>query len=83
MTCKQVPVCLIIDAEFGELQTLKKSISLTASDNYIFLQNWIAKFPQYKDRPFYITGESYAGENCFEFVLTTLFPFFERFFSLF
>ncbi|KAJ3697228.1 hypothetical protein LUZ61_000933 [Rhynchospora tenuis] len=33
----------------------------TARDNLIFLQRWFAKFPQYKDRDLYITGESYAG----------------------
>ncbi|KAK9077155.1 hypothetical protein SSX86_005491 [Deinandra increscens subsp. villosa] len=33
----------------------------TADDAYIFLVNWLARFPQYKTREFYITGESYAG----------------------
>ncbi|KAH6771125.1 serine carboxypeptidase-like 45 [Perilla frutescens var. hirtella] len=34
---------------------------ITALDNLVFLQNWFLKFPQYKDRNLYITGESYAG----------------------
>ncbi|XP_051122076.1 serine carboxypeptidase-like 45 [Andrographis paniculata] len=34
---------------------------ITARDNLVFLQNWFKKFPQYKDRNLYITGESYAG----------------------
>ncbi|XP_042048704.1 serine carboxypeptidase-like 45 [Salvia splendens] len=34
---------------------------ITARDNLVFLQNWFLKFPQYKDRSLYITGESYAG----------------------
>ncbi|XP_072961362.1 serine carboxypeptidase-like 45 [Typha angustifolia] len=34
---------------------------MTARDNLIFVKRWIAKFPQYKDRDLYITGESYAG----------------------
>ncbi|KAL6140473.1 hypothetical protein ACLB2K_058774 [Fragaria x ananassa] len=33
----------------------------TASDSYKFLINWLEKFPEYKTRDFYITGESYAG----------------------
>ncbi|KAK2989538.1 hypothetical protein RJ640_016662 [Escallonia rubra] len=33
----------------------------TARDAYVFLVNWLERFPQYKTRDFYITGESYAG----------------------
>ncbi|WKA01123.1 hypothetical protein VitviT2T_019421 [Vitis vinifera] len=33
----------------------------TAKDAYKFLINWLQRFPQYKHRPFYIAGESYAG----------------------
>ena len=33
----------------------------TAADSYTFLINWLERFPQYKTRNFYITGESYAG----------------------
>ncbi|XP_038717871.1 serine carboxypeptidase 1-like [Tripterygium wilfordii] len=33
----------------------------TAADAYTFLVNWLERFPQYKSRDFYITGESYAG----------------------
>ncbi|KAH7351965.1 hypothetical protein KP509_19G022500 [Ceratopteris richardii] len=35
--------------------------TLTAQDNFIFLQNWFEAFPEYKGREFFITGESYAG----------------------
>ncbi|KAK9282894.1 hypothetical protein L1049_011119 [Liquidambar formosana] len=33
----------------------------TAEDAYTFLIKWFERFPQYKHRPFYIGGESYAG----------------------
>lgn len=34
---------------------------ITARDNLVFLQNWFLKFPQYRNRSLFITGESYAG----------------------
>uniref|UniRef100_A0A5B7BLL3 Carboxypeptidase n=1 Tax=Davidia involucrata TaxID=16924 RepID=A0A5B7BLL3_DAVIN len=33
----------------------------TAFDSYTFLVNWLERFPEYKTRDFFITGESYAG----------------------
>ncbi|GLT48401.1 hypothetical protein SLA2020_220310 [Shorea laevis] len=33
----------------------------TAFDSYTFLVNWLERFPHYKSRDLYITGESYAG----------------------
>ncbi|XP_057971134.1 serine carboxypeptidase-like 45 isoform X2 [Malania oleifera] len=32
-----------------------------ARDNLAFLQQWLLKFPQYRHRDLFITGESYAG----------------------
>ncbi|GLT28006.1 hypothetical protein SLA2020_029660 [Shorea laevis] len=34
---------------------------VTARDNLVFLQRWFLQFLEYKNRDFYITGESYAG----------------------
>ncbi|KAL9361309.1 hypothetical protein Peur_044094 [Populus x canadensis] len=34
---------------------------MTARDNLVFLRRWFVKFPQYKQRDFFIAGESYAG----------------------
>ncbi|KAM7270526.1 hypothetical protein ACFE04_029740 [Oxalis oulophora] len=34
---------------------------MTARDNLVFLQRWLEKYPKYKSRDFFITGESYAG----------------------
>jgi serine carboxypeptidase-like clade 2 len=33
----------------------------TADDAYLFLANWMERFPEYKGRDFYLAGESYAG----------------------
>jgi len=38
------------------------SCSSVAHDSYNFLVNWLERFPRYKYRDFYVTGESYAGE---------------------
>ncbi|KAJ3676972.1 hypothetical protein LUZ60_002696 [Juncus effusus] len=34
---------------------------ITAHDSYAFLLNWFERFSSYKNRDFYISGESYAG----------------------
>ncbi|KAG7560529.1 Alpha/Beta hydrolase fold [Arabidopsis thaliana x Arabidopsis arenosa] len=34
---------------------------VTAEDNYMFLVNWLERFPEYKGREIYIAGQSYAG----------------------
>jgi serine carboxypeptidase-like clade II len=44
----------------------------TAADAYLFLANWLERFPEYKSRPFYISGESYAGHYVPELAATIL-----------
>ncbi|KAG6547982.1 hypothetical protein Mapa_010804 [Marchantia paleacea] len=34
---------------------------ICSSDSFKFLQGWVEKFPEYQNRTFYITGESYSG----------------------
>lgn len=33
----------------------------TAEDNHVFILNWLERFPEYKNRDLYLSGESYAG----------------------
>ncbi|WCJ41540.1 Serine carboxypeptidase 1 [Euphorbia peplus] len=44
----------------------------TAEDSYVFLVNWLERFPQYKSRDFFITGESYAGHYVPQLAYTIL-----------
>ncbi|XP_062100210.1 serine carboxypeptidase 1-like [Humulus lupulus] len=44
----------------------------TAEDSYTFLVNWLERFPEYKTRDFYITGESYAGHYVPQLAYTIL-----------
>ncbi|KAK7316633.1 hypothetical protein RJT34_00248 [Clitoria ternatea] len=44
----------------------------TAKDAYVFLINWLERFPEYKNRDFYITGESYAGHYVPQLAYTIL-----------
>ncbi|XP_057725930.1 serine carboxypeptidase-like 26 [Arachis stenosperma] len=43
----------------SDLTILKDSF--VAEDAYNFLVNWLQRFPQFKSRDFFISGESYAG----------------------
>ncbi|RXH71671.1 hypothetical protein DVH24_025172 [Malus domestica] len=45
----------------GEVLVRNEHSWNTARDNLLFLQKWLEKFPQYRNRSLYITGESYAG----------------------
>ena len=42
-----------------------------AMDNMVFMQRWLEKFPQYKGRELYISGESYAGTHIKKFDFTS------------
>ncbi|KAK1631489.1 hypothetical protein QYE76_005804 [Lolium multiflorum] len=44
----------------------------TADDAYIFLVKWLERFPEFKNRAFYISGESYAGHYVPELAATIL-----------
>src|ERR1044072_7851675 len=50
----------------------KQGDKSTANDAYVFLINWLERFPQYKTRNFYITGESYAGHYVPQLAYTIL-----------
>ncbi|KQJ90882.1 putative serine carboxypeptidase-like 23 [Brachypodium distachyon] len=46
---------------------------ITADDGFVFLVNWLKRFPEYQYRAFYISGESYAGHYVPELAATILF----------
>ncbi|XP_021807909.1 serine carboxypeptidase-like 45 [Prunus avium] len=43
--------------------------AITANDNLVFLERWFDKFPEFKNRDFFITGESYGGHYVPELAL--------------
>ncbi|XP_047088083.1 serine carboxypeptidase 1-like [Lolium rigidum] len=45
---------------------------MAAQDAYVFLVNWLERFPEYKARAFYIAGESYAGHYVPQLAATIL-----------
>ncbi|TXG54526.1 hypothetical protein EZV62_019782 [Acer yangbiense] len=50
----------------------KSGDSRTAEDSYVFMVNWLERFPEYKGREFYISGESYAGHYVPQLAYTIL-----------
>ncbi|KAJ4979000.1 hypothetical protein NE237_009780 [Protea cynaroides] len=44
----------------------------TAQEAYTFLMNWLERFPEYKNKEFYLAGESYAGHYVPELAYTIL-----------
>ncbi|XP_057430957.1 serine carboxypeptidase II-2-like [Lotus japonicus] len=65
----QVANILFVDAPAGvgfsysntSSDLLNHGDKKTAEDSLIFLLKWFERFPQYKGRDFFISGESYAG----------------------
>lgn len=47
----------------------------TAEDNYVFLQNWLDLYPEYRSSPLWLSGESYAGDYGSFFTTSLLFQF--------
>ncbi|CAL9197043.1 unnamed protein product, partial [Musa hybrid cultivar] len=68
-TWNQVANILFLDSPVGvgfsysnnSQDVLTNGDKRTAKDSLTFLKKWFKRFPQYKGREFYITGESYAG----------------------
>ena len=57
---------LILESPLGvgfsyNLNDINHSDTETVVENYNALLNWFSSFPDFKSRPFWITGESYAG----------------------
>ena len=53
-----------IGTGFGKLvdeKDLNTDETGIADDFYTFITRWLEKYPEFKGRPFFITGESYAG----------------------
>uniref|UniRef100_A0A453QZ57 Carboxypeptidase n=1 Tax=Aegilops tauschii subsp. strangulata TaxID=200361 RepID=A0A453QZ57_AEGTS len=65
----QVANILFVDSPVGvgysysntSADILSNGDERTAKDSLVFLTKWLKRFPQYKEREFYLTGESYAG----------------------
>ncbi|WJX53844.1 hypothetical protein P8452_39795 [Trifolium repens] len=45
----------------GSFSDIKVNDEMTARENLVFLLQWFKKFPQYKHKDLFLTGESYAG----------------------
>lgn len=52
---------LIIKMQFTQIVYF--SALSEAEDAYNFLVNWLERYPQFKNRDFFLAGESYAGDT--------------------
>ncbi|KAL5705816.1 hypothetical protein ACHQM5_024061 [Ranunculus cassubicifolius] len=55
------PVGVGFSYSLNMTEYLEGSDNQTSADNYRFLINWLERFPEYKGRDLYLSGESYAG----------------------
>uniref|UniRef100_A0A2P2I9L8 Carboxypeptidase n=1 Tax=Hirondellea gigas TaxID=1518452 RepID=A0A2P2I9L8_9CRUS len=53
------PAC--VGYSYNTERKCKASDYSTAEDNYLALKEFFTRFPNYRDSPFYVTGESYGG----------------------
>ncbi|KAK7282120.1 hypothetical protein RIF29_10674 [Crotalaria pallida] len=57
----ETPVGVGFSYAKGSSSYMTMNDEATARDNAVFLQRWFNKFPQYRNRDLFLTGESYAG----------------------
>ncbi|XP_045823302.1 serine carboxypeptidase-like 45 [Trifolium pratense] len=57
----ETPVGVGFSYAKGSFSNIKVNDEKTARENLVFLLQWFNKFPQYKHRDLFLTGESYAG----------------------
>jgi cathepsin A (carboxypeptidase C) len=52
-----------VGLSFAPLNKLPKNVHVATTQYYHALQHFYAKYPQYKNNPLYLAGESYAGTS--------------------
>lgn len=62
LTHNTLNLCLYMCLYHYDAHELLILFCIAAADSLQFLLNWFERYPQYKGRDFYISGESYAGK---------------------
>ncbi|XP_019416914.1 PREDICTED: serine carboxypeptidase-like 45 isoform X1 [Lupinus angustifolius] len=57
----ETPVGVGFSYAKGSSSYMTMNDEATARDNVVFMERWFNKFPQYRNRDLFLTGESYAG----------------------